>query len=1011
MFFLTILLGCTFDIRRREPAGLMRKVIAIGCSVLLASANIVVPIAASARDLTTLAVANKTQVRSYGEGSPANPSNSEYANDKSIGSEAVIKELQKLSDIQQTPDSINKLNEFDKKGESFFVQHLYSQALTSWQEEYGMSLDLKYAEGQGRALTNMCRIYIEQGQWIKAKYLGENAVEVLAGVHDEKALAKARVALGQAYFGLDNPVWAVQQLDAALKVLTGTSLTDPAEASSVMYLCGQLCIKFNKPKEAIRFFQQGATYSMQMNDYSRVVAVRAATVSSMIELGWLVAALEEANNMVSQVKSIKKDTELYLIPALQCLANAQYACSEYASAKLSYEQAYALLAKVPAKSFSAQARANLDEGYAFTLSATGDLELSRQYLLKALPVFNSKADTFNEAQILNGLGVIEVTDGQPGKALNYFQQALDDMSVVNPKMPKMNAVILSNMSVAEYRTGAFRSARNHLDGAITILSKTGSSVLQGRLRECEAEVEFKSANLTGAETKAMKSIELADKISDDACLWRANTLLAKIQLAQGNAEGAKESLKSALSYFRSPQAGDFSSADNLYFPTSREDMADNLVTLLAGQGMTEQALLATEQLKEEGFINEWLRRGGQVKTEDRDVYSELVTQRVHIHAAEISTMPKTLQKDWQTWMERFRSLAKTNKSLARLIAPLPTTPEEIIAAVQKDKATALEYLVGPDSSMVFTIDTQGRISSTNLPVNRARLKSQITALLAVASKESTATGSETERQNLRQLYTELLPISVRNFLPKNADSMIVIIPDGVLFNLPFAALIDEQGKFFVENHLLTMASSMSILVDNTPKSPDDLSMIVASMGGAGDNGESEQITSAVGADRVITLNGKDAAITNLEEQARGKSVVHICAKLPLLENNPLRSVLPIFSDKDDGTKNVTAGRLFGTSMPSDLIVWSASSVSSKDVRGNAVRVFSRGLNYVGARNVLMSLWAQPDAQRIDELVNFYKSKQAGLNPAQSLRKAQLAGLSRDPSPSSWAAYQLLGPGY
>jgi CHAT domain-containing protein len=233
----------------------------------------------------------------------------------------------------------------------------------------------------------------------------------------------------------------------------------------------------------------------------------------------------------------------------------------------------------------------------------------------------------------------------------------------------------------------------------------------------------------------------------------------------------------------------------------------------------------------------------------------------------------------------------------------------------------------------------------------------------------------------------------------------------VLFNLPFAALIDDQGKFFVENHLLTMASSMSLLVDNSPKTADDLSVIVASMGGANDSGESDQIASVVGPDRITTLNGKEAAITNLEEQAKGKSVVHICARLPLSENNPLRSVLPIFSDKGDASKDVTAGRLFGTSMPSDLIVWSASSVNSKEPRGNAVKVFSRGLNYVGARNVLMSLWAQPDAQRIDELVNFYKGKQAGLNPAQSLRKAQLVGLAHDPSPTSWAAYQLLGPGY
>ncbi|MBS2009504.1 MAG: CHAT domain-containing protein [Cyanobacteria bacterium SZAS TMP-1] len=972
------------------------------------------PLAAFGRDMNLLAAAppSKTQVKTYGEGINNVPnSGGDYANDKSKGSEAIIKQLQQLTDLQQTPQSIEKLNELDKKGEEFYKQHLYSQALTNWQEEYGMSLDLKYAEGQGRALTNMCRIYVDQGQWIKAKYLGENAVEVLAGVHNERSLAKARVALGQAYFGLDNPVWAVQQLDAALKVLTGTNMTDPAEASSVMYLCGQLCIKFNKPKEAIRFFQQGATYSMQMNDYPRVISVRSAVVGSMIEMGWLVAALEEANNMVSQAKAIKTDTNIYLIPALECLANAQYAANEFAAAKQTYEQCYGLLPKIPAKSFGDVARANLDEGYGFVLSATGDQEQARQYMLKALRVFTAKSDSYSEAQVLNALGVIEVTDGQPGKALTYFQQALDFISVLNPKLPKLNALILQNMAVAEYRTGAFRSAKNHLDGALTVLSKAGDSVLQCRLKESLAEVDFKSADLTGAQTKVMKAIEMADKIKDDACLWRAHTLLAKIQIAQGTLEPVKESLKSALSYFRSPQAGDFSSADSLQFPTTREDMGDSLVALMASQGMTEDALLAAEQLKEEGFITEWLRRGGQVKPEDRDVYGELVTQRVHIHAAEVGANPSALQKEWQSWLERFRGLIKTNRALARLIAPVPTLPSEIIAAVQRDNATALEYLVGPEASMVFTIDSQGRISSTSLSVNRARLKSQVSALLSGATKGGDSSSSESERQNLKLLYSELLPPSVRQFLPKTSEQMIVIIPDGALFNLPFAALIDERGKFFVENHLLTMASSMSVLVDNAPKSQDDLSVIVASMGGASDSGESVQIANVVGPDRITTLNGKDAAITNLEEQAKGKSVVHICARLPLIESNPLRSVLPIFSDKGDASKNVTAGRLFGTSMPSDLIVWSATSVNNKDVRGNAVKVFSRGLNYVGARNVLMSLWSQPDAQRIEELVNFYKGKQAGLNPAQSLRKAQLVGLSRDPSPSSWAAYQLLGPGY
>jgi CHAT domain-containing protein len=103
--------------------------------------------------------------------------------------------------------------------------------------------------------------------------------------------------------------------------------------------------------------------------------------------------------------------------------------------------------------------------------------------------------------------------------------------------------------------------------------------------------------------------------------------------------------------------------------------------------------------------------------------------------------------------------------------------------------------------------------------------------------------------------------------------------------------------------------------------------------------------------------------------------------------------------------------LFELNLPSDLAVLSASSVNAKDYRGTGVQVFTRGLNYAGVRNVLMSLWVAPDPQRTSQLVDFYRSHNKGLSQAASLRKAQMLALSKDPSPRSWAAFQLLGPGF
>ena len=131
----------------------------------------------------------------------------------------------------------------EEEGENLFKQRLLEKALAKWQEAYGLSLEMKYSEGEGRALTNMGRIFIERGQFVKAKYMGENAIEVLAGVSDKKALGRAHLYLAQAYFGLDNPVWAGEQLDQAMKAFSADAGNNAADTAKVMAIAANVLLK------------------------------------------------------------------------------------------------------------------------------------------------------------------------------------------------------------------------------------------------------------------------------------------------------------------------------------------------------------------------------------------------------------------------------------------------------------------------------------------------------------------------------------------------------------------------------------------------------------------------------------------------------------------------------------------------------------------------------------------------------------------------------------------------
>lgn len=923
-----------------------------------------------------------------------------------------FREVMKYADLPQTQENEDKVKRLDAKAEELFRAGRNNDALLRWQEAYGMSVEMKYAPGQGRALTGMCKIYLTQGKWIKAKQLGENAVEVLSGMNDHANLGRARIALAQAYFGLENPVWAVKQLELAMKHLIDQPKSDPNEAANLMRLSGGLLLQFGKTVDAIRFFQESAKYSEEAKDMPSALTMHSRIAALMSEVGFYVAAKEEAEKALQIARNAKNDRAM--VSALAVFANTQYVLGEFTDALTSYEEAYRLAGKLDEKSLSKEGKSNLMMGYAFSLIANGEADKAEKMLNSIIPFFERNAKYQQQTECLNALGILVANRGEVYKALPYFQRAVDAQNMVKPAQPRMQYMLLQNMAAAEFAGGKYREASTHLKTIMGIAERDQNvrkhhPLIVLRTLTSLAEVSLKMADPVSARDYVDKSIELGTKLADDASLWRAYTVLAQLELGQRETDKAKSALENALSHFRSPQAGFFPTVESFQFVSSRKALGHQLIALVASQGMTEKALIAAEQLKEEQIINTWIRKSCPVKAEDRDVYQDLVNQRAHLHAAENSTTPNRLTEEWKSWLARFSELAHRNKALARLIAPYPITAEDIINGIRKKRVTVIEYMVGDKSSVAFTIDPIGRISATVLPIGEDRLVSQISPLVTNAGAIPEDSESP-DRIVLQQLYKQLLPPAVLNFVPNTADKQIVIIPDSVLFNLPFAALIDEQGKYFVENHLLSLATSMGAIIDGPMPSGNRLSVLVAQDGSPNDQAESNNILNAVDSDSVATLSAQSTDLQELQRVSQNKAILHLSTNIPLSDDNPAKAKLPFAQGESDESKNNTAGGLFSLSIPNDLVVLSGTSIKGTEQNGKAVQVVSRGLGYAGARSVMMSLWNQPCDTRSAEIANFYKNKKRGMNDAQSLRQAQLLALSADRNPKAWAAFQLLGPG-
>ncbi|MBX9667628.1 MAG: CHAT domain-containing protein [Candidatus Obscuribacterales bacterium] len=923
-----------------------------------------------------------------------------------------VREVLKYAELPQTPENEDKIRKLDKDAEDLFRAGRVNDALLRWQEAYGLSIEMKYSVGQGRALTGLCKVYLTQGKWVKARHLGENAVEVLSGINDQTNLGRARVALAQAYFGLDNPVWAIKQLELAMKHLLDQPKTDPAEAGNLMRLAGGLLLQGGKVVEAVRFLQESARYSEEAKDFPGALMMRTRLASLMDEVGFYVAAKEEAEKAVALAKRTENDRAM--ISALSSLANTEYVLGEYCEAAASYQHAYNLAGKMDEKVLGKDGRSNLLMGYAFTLIATGESERAEKLLEGVVPYFERESKHYQHTECLNAIGLLVYNRGEPYKALPYFQRALDSQNMIKPVQPKMQYMLYQNIAASEFAGGKYREAAAHLRSILPVLDKEKTGKNSAPLIKLHtlvslAECSLKMSEPDKAKELADQALILGKQYSDDAALWRIYTIQAQLDLTARDNEKAKSALENALSHFRSPQAGNFPSVEHLQFVSSRKSLGQQLIALVASQGMTEKALLAAEQLKEEQIIQTWVRKGVPVKPEDKDVYIDLVNQRAHLHAAENTSTPEKLTKEWAGWLARFSDLAQRNKSLARLVQPYPTSVEDIINGVRKKKVTVVEYLVGDKSSVAFTIDPIGRISATVLPVGQEKLAGQIATVLNNSGAELAGGESEgADRAVLQALYKELLPASVLNFLPSTADKQIVIVPDSVLFNLPFAALIDEQGKYFVENHLVSLATSIGVVLDGQVPTGNKMSVLVALNSNPEEQSQSSQILSAVDPEPVSTLSVQSTDLQELQRVSQDKTVLHVASAIPLTGENPIKNKLPFAAG--EATKDNTTGGLFQLTMPNELVVLSGTSISGNDQTGKAVQVVSRGLGYAGAGNVMMTLWNEPSDTKNTEIGNFYKNKKRGMNDAQSLRQAQLLAISADRNPKAWAAFQLLGAG-
>ena len=375
-------------------------------------------------------------------------------------------------------------------------------------------------------------------------------------------------------------------------------------------------------------------------------------------------------------------------------------------------------------------------------------------------------------------------------------------------------------------------------------------------------------------------------------------------------------------------------------------------------------------------------------------------QALESYSAELSRA----ERDYEDLLDDGRDPEPDSKAQA-----IPTTTE-IQRSLPRDTAL-IEYVVGRQTVSILVIT---RLSVIGLPVSIASgsLSSRTELLrdLIMARRSEWI-------QPARGLYTLLLrPVQSTGYL--KGIRQLLIVPDGVLNYVPFAALPTSRSRFLGDEYTVAyLPSAVALVTESAGRSNGRKLLAMAPSGTHLPNAAGEvrgigQIFPRTA--RVVV--GKRATETLFKRAAGDYDYLHLATHGSLNHNAPSLSALELEPDgENDG--RLELHEIVSMKLRARLVTLSACETAlgkgyfTEMPAGDEFVGLTRAFLSAGGHSVLASLWTVNDESTRALMTRFYKHLHEN-GGAAALARAQREVRESDVryrDPYYWAAFVMVGP--
>ncbi|MBN1348282.1 CHAT domain-containing protein [candidate division KSB1 bacterium] len=826
-------------------------------------------------------------------------------------------------------------------------------------------------------------------------------------------------------------------------------------------------------EDALYHLRRAHQYALKFGNQAYVARNLSAIGRIFFEIGRVDSAV---TNYKRALAYLRKAGDVYF--EAHCLANlamAENDAGNFSQGLEYYETAY----RIVQQTGDTKDQMNWLGDIGNVHSALGDYDAAIHYFRKALQLSDRLRTPDAQCRLLHNLGENYILCAKYDSAINLLNRALKISRRIEAR--KSETGILEGLGTSYARLQKWEKAQHYYSRAIELGKKMNNRLIFPPIYISLSRLHRQQGNYPEAKHYAQLALNLANDMNSATSITDANLELGRIFFNL-------DSLKLARDFFQAAIRSIEAVRDRVpgqefkisYFETKTRvynALIRTLVTLHRrdpSAGFAEQAFNVAEQAKSRTMLEllkqskaKWMKNAPmELLVARRNAEQQLNSAQSALSLEAGKLQPDSMRLD-SLWMQLRQSQDTLYQIQAQIErkengyntirnASAPINLRQIQSRILKPEQALLEFSVGSESSYLFIAKKQS-LNIFEIPMADSALKTKILQLRRPFVNVKDATDIHFDVHLAHKLYSLLLKPAEAII---NPGETLIIVPDGILFYLPFEALVTDLGgnsgdestlyeryrtsRYLIEKFPIAYSSSASVLdpllaAAREKASPEHNLLAVGDPSYHNTAPDamvlrqqrnwlfqplqySEQEIEQINREfrQATTMLHRNATEDSIKAIAGEYRLLHFSAHGLLDERQPMYSGLALTQDDDPAEDGfLQSYEIFDLKLNADLVTLSACETGLGALKqGEGIIGLTRAFLYAGCKSVVVSLWSVADASTAELMAHFYRNLNQGMSKADALRQAKLALMRQSvdmgqvrlsyANPFFWAPFVLIG---